>query len=121
MEAWRSKARKEPAPKSRCDCPCPSNSRLPDAISLKSIESRGTTEPACTRLTAVADWTIADGPGPLPLCSQGEQIYGDEDVGVRAKAVAILRTRMATASPINAPSELTAKSAQSACRPGEKY
>ena len=42
------------------------------------------------------------------------------DVGVRTKAVNILRTRMATASPINAPNELTAKSAQSACRPGEK-
>ena len=33
---------------------------------------------------------------------------------MRAKAINILRTRMATASPINAPNELTAKSAQSA-------
>ena len=37
---------------------------------------------------------------------------------MRAKAATVLRTSTAKASPVTAPTELTAKSAQSDCRPG---
>ena len=77
VEAWRSEARKEPAPRSRCDCPCPSNSRLPDAIRWKSVGHRRTTERAGTRLIPAAGWTIAGGPEPShSMLSRGANLWG---------------------------------------------
>jgi hypothetical protein len=82
--------------------------------------SRHTAEQAGTRLTAVAGWAGGGGPSPWFYAPEGERAYREEDVEVRANAATVLRTSTAKANPLTAPTELTAKSAQSACRPGEK-